>query len=584
MANIFQNILVSRPRKSVFNLDYENKLSFDMGYLIPIYKEHVIPGDKFKVNSEVFLRFAPMIFPVMHRIDVYVHYFFVPYRIIWDDWQEFITGGADGLSAPVFPRSYLGQKFVDGENILQNGVGTLADYLGYNFTETLYDSSQSRVSNIQFSLLPFRAYQKIYNEYYRDQNLSDPVPFSTASGMYDPDTGLNPALTEGTAFDNIDYALNTLTTLRMRAWEKDYFTSALPFVQRGVAAQVPVGINIEDMRLYIPQGGTAIETTGEWINGASMVNGGNPPGDDVYIRTDGTISTGSQDMAFGQKTQTGVKAHTHTIGNNELGKVRIREGEDGVIITAPTINELRLAEHIQRWLERNARGGARYIEQILSHFGVRVPDYRLDRPEYLGGGKAPVTISEVLQTSSTDSVSPQGSMAGHGYSLGTKNKFKYSFDEHGIVLGILSVLPRTAYMQGVSRHERKFDKFDYAFPEFANLGEQSIENYELYNNVLSTDEVLEGTFGYQERYAEYKYRSGEVHGDFKSNMRPWHMARYFGDKPVLSNEFVTSDPTTRIFAVEYDPVSDEPINHMWCQVYNSVRAVRPLPKHAMPSI
>lgn len=563
MSSIFSSILVKKPRRSVFNLSYENKLSLDMGYLVPIYKEHVVPGDKFRVNSEVFLRFAPMLAPVMHRINCYVHYFFVPYRLLWNEWETFITGGEDGLASPLFPRSYLTSL-----GALPTGNGSLMDYLGYNFVGAL----DNMPTNNEYSLLPFRAYQFIYNEYYRDQNLTPAVEFSVSSG----DSNTTTQFLEGTTYSNVSDAMTALFTLRKRAWEKDYFTSALPFVQRGVASQLPIELNVGNLKIT-PTG--TIYTTDTVIDNASLIGGGTPPGDDIYVRTDGTISTGGSAMALGNKSQSNTgntTVHRHDIYNPSLrNNVRIEETEQGLSITAPTINELRLAEHIQRWLEKNARGGARYIEQILSHFGVRVPDYRLDRPEYLGGGKSPVQISEVLQTSSTDSTSPQGNMSGHAYAVGSKNKFKYNFDEFGIVLGIMSILPRTSYQQGISRHETKFDKFDYYFPEFAHLGEQAILNQELYNNMYGSD--LGDTFGYQERYAEYKYRSGEVHGDFKSSLDFWHLGRKFGSEPLLNTSFVESNPSDRIFTVAEG-------QHLWAQIYNNVTAVRPMPKHAIPSL
>lgn len=570
MSNIFQNILVNRPKRSVFDLSYENKLSLDMGDLVPIYMEHVVPGDKFKVNSEVFLRFAPMIFPVMHRVNCTVHYFFVPFRLIWEDFQEFITGGVDGTSQPVFPRF----KFIPDSPNYNIGIGSLADYLGYNYARYEYGEQFYRQDNPELSVLPFRAYQLIFNEYYRDQNLTDPVEFSIASG----DSTTNDVLLKGTSFPNTTQgrydAAVALTSLRKRSWEKDYFTSALPWVQRGVASQLPVSLDLSALKLEVPSG-VSLRTNNTTIGKAFMADDSTPPGDDIYVRTDGTLSTGSKAMYVGA-IGSDIPGHSHDLPQASFDGVRISQNEDGVVITPPTINELRLAEHIQRWLERNARGGARYIEQILSHFGVRVPDYRLDRPEYLGGGKSPVVISEVLQTSSTDSISPQGSMAGHAYSVGNKNRFKYSFDEHGIVLGIMSVLPRTSYQQGISRHLLKIDKFDFYWPEFAHLGEQAVMNCELYNNPVQGN-LNDGIFGYQERYAEYKYRGGEVHGDFKTTLDAWHLGRKFAIRPNLNTSFVQSDPSNRIFATESG-------QHLWCQVFNSVRAVRPMPKHAIPSI
>ena len=564
MDNIFESIRLMKPKRSVFDLSYENKLSFDMGKLIPILRYDVIPGDKFRVNTEVFLRFSPLVAPIMHRVNCYVHYFYVPYRLLWDNgkddsWKQFITGGEDGLAQPVFPRVKIDPRLFTGVY----GKGTLMDYMGINFG--VEPGAEGSIN--EYSLLPFRAYQMIYNEYYRDQNLTPEVQFSRAGG----DSNVTTQLLDGTDYSTAYEAIEQLFALRDRAWEKDYFTSALPFVQRGVSAQLPLEFDPSKLRVG-PANGTTYETRSVSINRAYMEDGSTPPGDDIYIQQSGIITTGGKPLAFSD--QSGQSDHKHNIkvDNWQIG---LRRSSD-TPVTSPTINELRLAEHLQRWLEKNARGGSRYIEQILSHFGVRVPDYRLDRPEYLGGGKTPVVIKDVTQTSSTDATSPQGNLAGQGYAVGAKNKFKYTFQEHGIVLGIMSVLPRTAYQQGVDRFFTKFDKFDYYFPEFANLGEQAILNQEIYNDATSEESL--DTFGYQERYAEYKYRASEVHGDFKDTLNMWHMGRIFQNKPSLNTSFVSSNPTTRIFAVE------QGVQHMWCQLYHDVRAIRPMPKHAIPSI
>ena len=577
MANIFQNILVSRPKRSVFDLSYENKLSFNMGDLVPMLQYDVVPGDKFKVNSEVFLRFAPMIAPVMHRVNCYVHYFFVPYRLVWDEWKEFITGGEDGTEVITFPR--FGIPLSAAPNPF--GLGTLPDYLGYNTVDGVGTYSSY---DLKVSCLPFRAYQLIYNEYYRDQNLTPPIEFSKASGI-DAD-----ALTIGTTYQTAGDAMAQLVKLRKRAWEKDYFTSALPWVQRGVASQLPITLDTSNLEFGHKSGDidpvkTNAVKLDKWVrtDGSSATPSGLPS--DVEINSDGSIVVKDDDgvgikFTSSSATQNANGNHYHVFNDTDMNKyITIVENEQGVTITPPTINELRLAEHIQSWLEKNARGGARYIEQILSHFGVRVPDYQLQRPEYLGGGRSPVVISEVLQTSSTDDASPQGNMAGHAYSVGSKNKFNYTFNEHGIVLGIISVLPRTSYQQGISRHLTKFDKFDYYFPEFAHLGEQAIAQKEIFSATKYGESTVdpETTFGYQERYAEYKYRASEVHGDFKSSLDMWHLGRKFSGIPYLNTSFVESDPSNRIFSVETG-------QHLWCQVYNNCRAIRPMPKHSIPSL
>lgn len=571
--SIFNNVIIPKVRKSVFDLSYENKLSFDMGDLVPVYTENVVPGDRFNVNSEVFLRFAPMLAPIMHRVNCYVHYFFVPYRLIWDEWKDFITGGEDGLLQPVFPRyKVLGAKCAPGQ---------LGDYLGYNFSTDLSSESTSK-SGGEYSLLPFRAYQMIYNEYYRDQNLTPEVQFSKASG----DSQSTDVLVSGTDYDSLqaDTALAELMTLRKRAWEKDYFTSALPFVQRGVAAQIPFGSpelsGSGRSLIYRTMADDVFISSGPFnLNtGSALANGldfDQSVMEQTLINSNGDLSRNHSGHKLQQDgVQSDINLNgTHAVSVSDIASKLTLEG-----LAAPTINELRLSNHIQKWLEINARVGSRYIEQILGHYGVRVPDYRLDRPEYLGGGKSPVQISEVLQTSATDDVTPQGNMAGHAYSVGSKNKFNYSFDEHGIVLGIMSVLPRTSYQQGMSRFMTKFDKFDHYFPEMANLGEQAIANEEIWcSYAAANQETNKADFGYQERYAEYKYRGGEVHGDFRTSLDFWHLGRKFENRPSLNSSFVESDPSKRIFNVTEG-------SHLWCQIYNSVRAVRPMPKHAIPSL
>lgn len=572
MANIFDSIRVLKPKKSVFDLSYENKLSFDMGKLIPILRYDVVPGDKFRVNTEVFLRFSPLVAPIMHRVNCFVHYFYVPYRLLWDNgkddsWKTFITGGEDGLAQPVFPRVKIDPRSFIGVY----GKGTLMDYMGINFG--VEPGSEGSIN--EYSLLPFRAYQMIYNEYYRDQNLTPEVQFSRAGG----DSNVTTQLLDGTDYENATQAIEQLFALRDRAWEKDYFTSSLPFVQRGVAAQIPFGdptLSGSGVSNVYYKG----SSSSSQVSWNPNVNSDDLDFDPLQLKNSYYYNdAGERVQSTGQRAalaQQGQLAQinlngTHAVSVNDIASKLELEG-----LAAPTINELRLAEHLQRWLEKNARGGSRYIEQILSHFGVRVPDYRLDRPEYLGGGKTPVVIKDVPQTSSTDATSPQGNLAGQGYAVGAKNKFKYTFDEHGIVLGIMSVLPRTAYQQGVDRFFTKFDKFDYYFPEFANLGEQAVLNQEIYNDATSEDSLE--TFGYQERFAEYKYRASEVHGDFKDSLNMWHMGRIFQNKPSLNTSFVSANPTTRIFAVE------QGVQHMWCQLYHDVRAIRPMPKHAIPSL
>lgn len=496
MSKIFEKVGLNRPKRSAFDLSHERKMSFNMGELVPCYVQEVIPGDEFKVNTETMIRLAPLVSPLMHRVNVYVHYFFVPNRIIWSAWEDFITGGREGTTTPTMPQIALSglTRFVEG---------SLADYLGF----PTYSGTPTVGTNV--SLLPFRAYQQIYNDYYIDANLSDPIDYT----------------------DN-----NEATTLRSRSWEKDYFTSCLPNAQRGVASSVPASVDYSV---------TATTTAG--VSGSLEADGS-----DNIIINDG-----------GLNPSTGI------------------ENIDGVDID---INDLRTSSALQRWMEKSMRGGPRYIEQILSMFGVKSDDARMQRAEYLGGGRQPIVISEVLKTTaqSTDT-EPQGNMAGHGISVGNTTNFKKYFKEHGWVFGIISVLPRTNYQQGIPRMYLRDDKFDYAFPDLAHLGEQTVTKAEIYYGGVATDA---DTFGYQQRYAEYKYGCSSVHGEFRSSLDHWHLGRIFSSQPSLNQAFVRAEYDTAgsirsdVFAVT-DPGT---VDTLYCQIFNNVKARRPLPYFANPKL
>lgn len=536
MPGLFSSVKMRRPRRNKFDLSHERKLSFNMGKLIPIMMQEIVPGDKFRVQSEVMLRFAPLLAPIMHRVNVTTHYFFVPNRLIWDEWEDFITGGREGTSAPVWPFIRINDN-TDQE--FQRG--SLADYLGIPPIETL-----GVTQGLDISALPFRAYQLVWDEYYRDQNLLASLGLLKTSGQQ----------TTGET--------TKITTLRDRAWEKDYFTSALPWAQRGGQVEIPfgdAGIQYKDESLVV----NSFTDT--------LLNGPN------YMQIAPTVSGGTAKvpggLQIGDSTGTGVTAGQ---------QVRIENIES--IQPSATINELRRSIRLQEWLEKNARGGARYVEQILSHFGVRSSDARLQRPEYLGGGRNPVVISEVLSTASSYNEAgdqqgmPQANMAGHGVSFGTTNGFRRSFEEHGFVVGMLSVLPKTAYQNGVNKMWSRSDKFDYYWPEFANIGEQEIKEKEIFwnANVATTPDA---TWGYQSRYAEYKYTPSTVHGEMRDELSYWHMGRIFsGAAPPLNNDFVTSNPTTRIFSVE----APSTVDHLYCQLYNRVDAIRPMPYFGTPML
>lgn len=508
--NIFnQKIRVDGIRKNKFDLSHERKLTLNMGHLVPILLQEVVPGDSFRVNTEVFLRFAPMIAPVLHRIDVYTHYFYVPNRIVWDNFDDFIT--KEGPGVPVKVPQLIVQAA--GASGLMDS-GSLADYLGLPTVE-----GTGLLEGIAFSQLPFRAYKSIYNEYYRDQTLMPAIDFPTD----DADV----------IIDQDPVTAAALMALETRSWEKDYFTTALPNPQyTDSAAIAPI---------------TPL---------------------DSFLLDNGTLP------AAGNITTTGIGGQlSHSVGG--AGVIASAGSQPGTLI-----EDLRKANTLQLWLEKQARGGQRLVETILSHFGVRVPDARVSRPEYLGGGKQSVTISEVLSTfDNTAADRPQGTMSGHGISSGRTHGFSHTFPEHGYVIGIMSVLPKAAYQQGINRHWTRGDKFDFYWPTFAHLGEQEVKNKELYYD--GTSALNEQTFGYQMRYSEYKYQPDTVHGDFRNSLAYWHLGRIFAARPALNSTFVKADTTNfdRIFAVD-----DPAVHKLWCQVYNQVDALRPMPVFGTPRL
>lgn len=523
--NLFTHVPVQRVNRNLFDLSHEVKMSGKMGFLYPVLCMDTLPGDTFRDQMTVFARFAPMLAPIMHRIDVKTHFFFVPNRLLTDHWEDFITGGQDGTAAPILP---FVRPVGLGEAQLQKG--SLMNCLGFPPLEGVNDSVE------QVSVLPVKAYVKIWNDFYRDPNLDEAV-----------DLDLDALGNSEVAFDANGWGI-----LRRKGWERDYFTSALPWAQRGSEVLMPLA----------GTGSVTYRTQSELVPGDANVALGTGPTGLLVTDFGGTPSA----------------ARLENIDEVQLDSSDV------------SINDLRRSIAIQVWLENNARGGGRYIEQLESHFGQRVPDYRLQRAEYLGGGSQPLTISEVLATADTEGV-PVGDMAGHGISAGKSNRFTYRCQEHGWIIGILSVIPRTAYFQGIERMWSRSTKFDYAWPELAHLGEQEILSKELffsYNNAHHA--ANQGTFGYIPRYSEYKFKNDRVVGDFTDNLLFWHEGRKFITRPSLDSDFTTmledgvnadaeqlETSFRRIFAVQ------DGTDYIWLQLFHRCTAVRPLPYFGVPT-
>ena len=562
MANIFDSVLIQKPRRSMLNLSHDVKLTLDMGYLVPVLCREVLPGDRWKVNVNAFVKMLPLMAPVMQRFDLKLEAWNVPNRLVFTQWPEFITGGEDGEAEIAAPKISL-----NGVNCITNKRftnGSLADYLGYPTIDPQADINDffSENDSLVIDRLAFSGYQLIYNENYRDPNLTDEVDIlSDFDGVfYD--------------FEAPDKAL-AITQLRKRCWRKDYFTSALPFVQRGSDVLLPVGNQFSSVGFKDDEFGTYIRAVGESnlpLNPTSNVGGL------LYSKFDNQSAVLTGSSMTSDPNQGGTKRPIQ-LDNSRSLYVDTRN-------TTASINDLRLAYAVQRWKERNAVGGARYKEQLLAHFGRTVNDARLQRPEFLGASTSPIIIGEISQTSQTTEDSVLGGFAGNAAGVNNGYLFDRTFDEHGYVFVLMSVIPRASYSQGMPRQFTRNDRYDYAWPVYAHLGEQPVYVQEIMFNFPAKPYTRENdeVFGYQSRYAEYKFIAPSIHGAMKDSLDYWHAGRIFSDSPYLNSSFVTCNATNRIFAVDNLDIEDVPTSyqhHLLSQVVFDIRAIRPLPKYEL---
>lgn len=508
MANIFQSVAVNRIGKSLFNLSHWRKFSCNMGLLYPIQVTEVLPNETFRIKHEMLAKFSPLLAPMMQEVDMYVEDFYVPLRLTWQNWEKFITPSDDG--------TYPAKPYFDYSTASNFQVGSLADFLGLPTVEAA-PTSVERVDS-----LFFRAYQLIWNSFYRDQNLQ-------------PEIDINFEV-DG---QEVSPSSRGLFTLRRRCWPKDYFTSALPTTQRGGDVHLPMS------------------------------------GDANVVYNDPNVSPALNNLPVSFSKSNNSTTPTLGIHNSAQSTAMIGTLKaDMSSVTAATINELRRATALQEYLELNMRVGGRYNEFIYGNFGKHVPDYRIDRPQFLGGYRKPLVVNQINQTSSTDSAGPLADMAGQAFGLGSSRGVKYESYEHGIIISLFSVLPKATYQQGLPRKFQRFDPLDYANPKFGNLGEQAILNKE----VFAQHATPNGIFGYTPRYAEYKYEPSTVHGEFKTTLNFWHMGRIFQSDPQLNSSFVQATPAERPFAV----ITGN--DKLRVEVYNRVKAVRPLPYYGTPKL
>jgi len=499
MSHNFSQIPKADIQRSSFDRSHGVKTTFDAGKLIPILVDEALPGDTFKLNMTAFARLATPINPIMDNMYMDTHFFSVPMRLLWDNWQKFNGEQID----PGDSIDYL----IPTSTSPTGGYaeGSMSDYFGI----------PTKVAGLEHSAMWHRAYNLVWNEWFRDENLQDSLTVSRGDGP-DPDT---------------DY------TLQRRGKRHDYFTSALPWPQKGAAVQLPLGTS-------------APVVSEDW---------------NTYPSSTAPVPLGTPGF---QPTSQGTGYNWGTELYADLSDA-----------TAATINELRQAFQVQRLLERDARGGTRYIELIKSHFGVSSPDARLQRPEYLGGGSTAVNITPVTQQSASDATTPQGNLAAFGTANLHNHGFSKSFTEHCIIIGMVSVRADLTYQQGLNRMFSRSTRYDFYWPALSHLGEQSILNKEIFADGSATDDSV---FGYQERYAEYRYKPSTITSLFRSNatasLDAWHLSQDFASLPALNPSFIEDNPPIdRIVAVPSEPdfIFD---SHM------SLRCVRPMPVYSVPGL
>lgn len=515
--------------RSMFKRETSHKTTINSGYLYPFFIDEALPGDTFNFNATLFGRMATPLVPVMDNLYADTFYFFVPNRLVWDNWvkmngEQVNPGDSISYTTPQVVSPAGGYP-----------VSSLFDYFGLPTVGGL-----GAGNTYSHSALPLRAYNLIYNEWFRDENLQNSLTVSKNDG---PD-------------------VSTLYSLLRRGKRKDYFTSCLPFAQKGASVTLPLG--------------TSAPIHGLFNSGAAVSVAPGPFSGSYGVIPPGTVSLLGGGALVASKAPVGsTPAVTLSLANTNVYA-------DLSAATAATVNQLRQSFQIQKLLERDARSGTRYVELLQSHFGVTPQDYRLNRPEYLGGGSTPVNINPIAQTTATGingGSTPLGQLAAMGTILNTNNGFKYSCMEHGHIIGLVSIRADLNYQQGVRRMWNRLTRYDYYMPEFAMLGEQAVLNKEIYARGDANDNLV---FGYQERWSEYRYFPTLITGLFRSTsagtLDLWHVAQNFTSLPTLNATFIEDNPPiSRVVAVPSQP-------QFLLDVFMTIKTVRPLPMYSVPGL
>jgi hypothetical protein len=512
------------PRRSNVNLSFDRKLSFDMAELVPVLCQECVPGDTFHIAQHHNIVMAPLVAPIYHRLDYKTWYFFVPTRLLWEQWKDFITYKNENAVPPYFTGKDIATVAGNDDELYAKLLmpNSLFDYFDL---PVHMENFKSNVRHL--SAFPFRAYNLIWNEYFRDELKQTEISMYKLGGACYP--------------SEIQSFLK-----RKIGWEKDYFTTANIEPQFGPDVPLPVGIESDGCMKY--------------------------KGENIVGPIPTSYRVGLRHNVDDEGYYASLLRTSDDLPKDEL------EYAKGLATTG-TINDLRIANHLQRYRDKLQIAGARYNEAILAEFGVVVPDYRIQRPEYIGGFSSALETGRVLQTTPTAD-SPLGSFAGQGLGNGRMDYIHHTCYEHGYIIGISTVVPRSGYDQGIPRMFMKNDLFDFYHPDFAQLGDQEILNDEIYvSDNSDTNKPDDSRFGYQQRYGEYKYAMDRTNGEFRTSLDYWHMNRIFDSKPVLNSDFIECEPTNRVFAVE-----DDSANKLYAEIYQEIKAVRPMPISVVPTL